>query len=35
MRKGFNGLSGLVQEHYADNPGEEKLYVFVNKKRSR
>jgi len=35
MRKGFNGLSGLVQEHYADNPGEEKVYVFVNKTRDK
>ncbi len=32
MRKGFNGLSGLIQEHYAQKPEEEKVYVFVNKR---
>jgi len=35
MRKGFNGLSGLIQEHYENTPGEEKVYVFVNKTRDK
>jgi len=32
MRKGYNGLSGLVQEHYEKNPEEEKVYVFLNRR---
>jgi transposase len=35
MRKGFNGLSGLVQEHFAHYQEQEKVYVFVNKRRDK
>lgn len=35
MRKSFNGLSGLVQEHLKANPYDGTLYLFTNKRRNR
>ena len=35
MRKGFNGLSGLVHYHLQINDSTEKVYVFVNKRRDK
>lgn len=35
MRKSFNGLSGLVQEHLKANPYDGALYLFTNKRRNR
>jgi transposase len=33
MRKGYNGLEGLVRDHIGDNPGSGTLYVFYGKRR--
>ena len=35
MRKGFNGLSGLVYESLKHNKAQEQVYVFVNKRRDK
>ena len=35
MRKSFNGLSGLVEEHLKANPYDGALYLFTNKQRNR
>ena len=35
MRKGFNGLSGIIQEHYEKNPEEATVYVFINKRGNK
>lgn len=35
MRKSFNGLSALVQEHLKANPYDGALYRFTNKSRNR
>jgi transposase len=35
MRKGFNGLSGLVYETIQTNKAEEQVYIFVNKRRDK
>lgn len=35
MRKGFNGLSGLVYEELKSNKSQEQVYVFVNKRRDK
>jgi transposase len=35
MRKSFNGLAGLVQEHLENNPYDGALYLFTNKRRNR
>ena len=35
MRKSFNGLSGLVEEHLKANPYDGALYLFTNKRRNR
>ena len=35
MRKSFNGLSGMVQEHKKDNESEEEVYIFVNRRRDK
>lgn len=35
MRKGFNGLSGIVQEHIDQNQGTNVVYAFINKKKDK
>jgi transposase len=35
MRKGFNGLSGIVQEHMDQNQGMNVVYAFLNKKKDK
>ena len=35
MRKGFDGLSGLVQEEMRRNPLDGKVYIFINRRRDR
>lgn len=35
MRKGFNGLYGLVSERLAEDPRNGALYVFVNRRHTR
>lgn len=35
MRKGFDGLFSLVQEHLGRDPLAGGLYVFVNRRRDR
>jgi transposase len=35
MRKGFDGLSGLVREHFSTDPLDGSLYLFVNRRRDR
>ena len=35
MRKGFNGLSGLVSEHLEQERGRNVVYAFINKQRNK
>jgi transposase len=35
MRKGFNGLSGLVSEHIEQERGHNVVYVFINKQKNK
>jgi len=35
MRKGFDGLSGLVREQMSSNPMDGSVYLFINRKRDR
>lgn len=35
MRKSFNGLSAVVQEHLKADPYQGALYLFTNKRRNR
>lgn len=35
MRKGFNGLSGLVRDGLAKDPLSGDVFVFFNKRRSQ
>jgi len=35
MRKGFNGLSGLVRNHFEHDPANGSIYCFVNKRKDR
>lgn len=35
MRKGFNGLSGLVYEHIRENKGKNIVYAFINKSKDK
>ncbi len=35
MRKGFNGLSGIVREDFQADPTDGSLFVFVNRRRDR
>lgn len=35
MRKGFNGLYGLVGSSFGEDPRNGALYVFTNRRRSR
>ena len=35
MRKGFDGLCGLVKNHLHLNPMDGEVYIFINKRRDR
>jgi len=35
MRKGFDGLSGLVKDQMGANPLDGSVYLFVNRRRDR
>jgi transposase len=35
MRKGFDGLSGLVQSKMGSNPTDGSVYIFINRRRDR
>ncbi len=35
MRKSFDGLSGMVREHFELDPANGAVYVFLNKPRDR
>lgn len=35
MRKGCDGLSGLVREHFGSDPLDGSLYLFINRRRDR
>ena len=35
MRKGFDGLSGLVLNHMGRNPMDGSVYIFINRRRNR
>ena len=35
MRKGFNGLYGLVSSSFGDDPRSGALYVFCNRRHTR
>lgn len=35
MRKGFNGLSGLVRSEFQSDPTDGSLFVFINRRRDR
>lgn len=35
MRKGFDGLSGMVEEHFSESLFSGALFVFLNRRRDR
>ena len=35
MRKGFNGLSGIVREEFGADPTDGSLFIFINRRRGR
>jgi transposase len=35
MRKGFDGLSGMVEEHFTESLFSGALFVFLNRRRDR
>jgi len=35
MRKGFNGLSGVVREEFQSDPTDGSLFIFINRRRDR
>lgn len=35
MRKGFEGLSGMVEKHFSENLFSGALFIFVNHRRNR
>ncbi len=35
MRKGFDGLSGIVREAFGADPADGSLFLFVNRRRDR
>ncbi|OYT10543.1 MAG: transposase [Bacteroidetes bacterium 4572_112] len=35
MRKGFNGLSGIVSDHMNENKGKNIVYAFINKRKDK
>jgi len=35
MRKGFDGLSGMVEEHFSESLFSGSLFIFLNRRRDR
>ncbi len=35
MRKGFNGLSGIIRDEFQADPTDGSLFIFVNRRRDR
>lgn len=35
MRKGFNGLSGLIRTEMSSDPMDGNVYLFINRRRDR
>ena len=35
MRKGFDGLSGIVREEFQSDPTDGSLFIFINRRRDR
>jgi len=35
MRKSFNGLCGLIQNHLGESPQGGRVYIFINKRRDK
>lgn len=35
MRKGFDGLSGIVMDQMSSNPLDGSVYIFINRRRNR
>lgn len=35
LRKGFDGLSGVIRNHLHSNPCDGNVYIFINKKRDK
>ena len=35
MRKGFDGLSGIVREEFQSDPTDGSLFMFINRRRDR
>jgi transposase len=35
MRKGFNGLSGIVRSEFQADPTDGSLFIFINRRRDR
>ena len=35
MRKGFNGLSGIIREEFQADPTDGSLFIFINRRRDR
>jgi transposase len=35
MRKGFDGLSGIVMDQMNGNPLDGRVYIFINRRRNR
>ncbi len=35
MRKGFNGLSGIVRDEFQSDPTDGNLFIFINRRRDR
>ena len=35
MRKGFDGLSGMVEEHFSESLFSGALFIFLNRRRDR
>jgi len=35
MRKGFNGLSGIVRDEFQSDPTDGSLFLFINRRRDR
>ena len=35
MRKGFQGLAGIVREQFESDPTDGSLFIFINRRRDR
>lgn len=35
MRKGFNGLSGIIRSEFQSDPTDGSLFLFINRRRDR